>query len=119
MPQTRKKRERREVISAFSCPHCGNLVELVNQRDLTNEYNLKPQPVAYARTKGLFPDPAIQVENNTWYLRTDIEKYLREREQGKIAERAEALKQSLAVLSDSEREQVLAMLSSDIPRRRR
>ena len=99
-------------MSTLQCPHCGKTIELVGQRELTEDYGMGPNPVQHARTQGTFPIPVLQFGNRNMWLRSDIESYIEERSRERIARLVEDFEQTIAILPDKEREQARKMLSS-------
>lgn len=91
-------------MSALVCPHCGKDVDLVGQRELTEEYGMGPNPVAHARQLGLFPLPVLSFGNRNMWLRQDIDNYVEERSRERIAKLVEDFEKTISVLPDSEKE---------------
>lgn len=92
-------------MSTLTCPHCGKRIELVGQKELTEEYGMGPNPVQHARSLGIFPDPVLSFGNRNMWLKEQIETYVEERSREKIAKLVEDFEKVIAVLPDDQRDQ--------------
>ena len=109
-------------MSTIKCPHCGKPIELVGQKELSEDYGMGPNPVAHARTQGVFPIPILSFGNRNMWLREDIENYIESKSRERIAKLVEDFEQTIAVLPAKEQEKAREMLAVDgtpSPRKRR
>lgn len=97
-------------MSTIACPHCGKLIELVGQKELSEDYGIGPNPVAHARTLGVFPTPVLAFGNRNMWLKGDIEHYIEERSRERIAKLVQDFEQTIAVLPEPERETARELL---------
>lgn len=72
-----------------------------------------PNPVAHARTLGLFPTPVLVFGNRNMWLKRDIDAYVEERSRERIAKLVEDFERTISVLPEPEREQAREMLSAE------
>lgn len=98
-------------MSTLRCPNCGKDIELVGQKELTEEYGLGPNPVAHLRQQGAFPEPTLSFGNRNMWLRQTIEVYVGERSKEKIARLVEDFAETLAALPETEREGAIKLLT--------
>ena len=97
-------------MSTLNCPHCGNDIDLLGQKELSEDYSIGPNPVAHARSLGLFPAPVLAFGNRNMWLKEDIDKYVEERSKERIQKLVEDFEQTIAVLPESQREQARELL---------
>ena len=97
-------------MTELTCPHCGKLIELVGQKELSEDYGMGPNPVAHARTLGVFPIPVLAFGNRNMWFRKDIEAYIEDKSRERIAKLVEDFEQTIATLPEPEREQAREML---------
>lgn len=97
-------------MSELVCPHCGKPIELVGQKELSEEYGIGPNPVQHARSLGMFPVPVLEFGNRNMWLRSQIEEYIEERSREKIAKLVQDFEQTIATLPAADREQAIEML---------
>ena len=100
-------------MSTIDCPHCGKPIELVGQKELSEDYGIGPNPVAHARSLGVFPMPVLQFGNRNMWLREDIETYVEEKSRERISKLVQEFEQTIAVLPEDQREQARKMLAAD------
>src|SRR5207245_2942360 len=98
------------AMTTLQCPHCGKDLELIGQKELTEEYGLGPNPVAHQRQQGVFPKPALAFGNRNMWLRGDIDAYVEERSRERIAKLVSEFKETLAALPETERDHAIKML---------
>ena len=101
-----------QEMTILTCPHCGKPIELVGQKELSEDYGIGPNPVAHARSLGLFPLPVLSFGNRNMWLKGDIEAYIEGRSREKIAKLVEDFEQAIAILPETEREQAREMMLS-------
>lgn len=106
-------------MSRISCPHCGEPIELVGQKELSEEYGMGPNPVAHARSLGTFPIPVLQFGNRNMWLRSDIEHYIEDKSRERIAKLVHDFEQTISILPEPEREKAREMLTADSGGKRR
>jgi hypothetical protein len=107
-------------MTTITCPHCGKPIELVGQRELSEDYGIGPNPVQHARSLGVFPMPVLQFGNRNMWLRGDIEAYIEEKNRERIAKLVKDFEQTIAVLPEDEQEQAREMLvGGNTPTRKR
>lgn len=99
-------------MSTLKCPHCGTNIDLVGQRELSEDYGLGPNPVQHARASGTFPIPVLEFGNRNMWLKKDIEAYIEDRSRERIAKLVKDFEQTISVLPDKEREQARKLLGS-------
>ena len=99
-------------MSELTCPHCGKEIELLGQKELSEDYGIGPNPVAQARSRGSFPTPVLAFGNRNMWFRRDIEAYIEERSKERIQKLVADFEQTIAVLPDDQREQAREMLVS-------
>lgn len=99
-------------MSELNCPHCGKAIQLVGQKELSEDYSIGPNPVAHARSLGIFPTPVLSFGNRNMWLREQIDAYIEERSRERIAKLVEDFEQTIAVLPESQREQAREMLAA-------
>lgn len=103
----------------MKCPHCGEDIDLIGQKEITEEFHIGPNPVAHLRAQGLFPEPVLSFGNRNVWLRADVDRYMEERSRERIAKLVEDFDQTLAALPEKERERARQMLADGAPKRRR
>lgn len=104
-------------MSELECPHCGQKIELVGQKELGEDYGMGPNPVAHARQLGLFPTPVLSFGNRNMWLRRDIDSYVEERSRERIAKLVEDFERTISVLPEPERKQAREILTSSSKKR--
>ena len=97
-------------MSTLTCPHCGNGIDLVGQKELKDDYGMGPNPVAHARSLGIFPIPVLEFGNRNMWLRQQIDEYVASRNRDRIAKLVEDFEQTIAKLDETEREQARELL---------
>lgn len=97
-------------MSIISCPHCGKPIDLVGQKELTEEYGIGPNPVAHARNQGTFPTPVLMFGNRNMWLREDIDHYIEGRSRDRISKLVEQFSETIAALPETDRREALKML---------
>src|SRR5262249_15966118 len=110
--------ERKDPMSTLKCPHCKKPIELIGQKELTEEYGLGPNPVAHLRSLGSFPEPALSFGNRNMWYREVIEEFMEVRRQTKVAQLVEDMRETLAALPETERDEALKMLDTGTPRKK-
>ena len=90
-------------MSTLTCPHCGKPIELVGQKELSEEYGIGPNPVQHARTLGLFPTPVLAFGNRNMWFKTQIDEYVEARSQERIEKLVAEFERTLETLPASER----------------
>lgn len=103
----------------LKCPHCGQEIELIGQKELTEEYGLGPNPIAHLRQQGAFPEPALEFGNRNMWLRSTIEEYIEQRTRERVAKLVEDFDHVLAALPETERVEAVKMLTDGHGRKRR
>lgn len=98
-------------MAKLRCPNCKKPIELIGQKELTEEYGLGPNPVAHQRSQGVFPEPTLSFGNRNMWIRTDIDVYVEERKRERVAKLVEDFSDTLAALPETERESALQMLT--------
>lgn len=87
----------------FDCPHCGNGIELLGQKDLTAQYKLTPNKVVRLLSIGALPEAVLPLENRRLWTRQQIDGF--RAEQGK--ERVQTLlvdtEEALTALPEEQR----------------
>lgn len=107
------------MSSSLKCSHCGKDIELVGQKELTEEYGLGPNPVAHLRSQGRFPDPVLSFGNRNLWLRETIDTYMEERTRERIAKLVEDVQETLAALPETDRDKAVEMLQDGgVPKKR-
>ena len=96
-------------MSTLACPHCGKPIELVGQKELSEEYGIGPNPVQHARSLGMFPTPVLSFGNRNMWFRSQIDEYVEERNKEKIAKLVEDFEQTISGLPASQQEQARKM----------
>ena len=91
----------------------------MGQRELNDDYGMGPNPVAHARSIGLFPTPVLMFGNRNMWLRQDIDAYVEERSREKIAKLVEDFEKTISVLPEPEREQAREILTASTSKGRR
>ena len=76
----------------------------MGQRELNDDYGMGPNPVAHARSIGLFPTPVLMFGNRNMWLRQDIDAYVEQRSREKIAKLVEDFERTISVLPANEQE---------------
>jgi predicted DNA-binding transcriptional regulator AlpA len=99
-------------MATFTCPHCDKLIELVGQKELSEEYGMGPNPVAHARSRGTFPTPVLQFGNRNMWLKDDIDPYIEQRATNRITKLVADFEQVIAGLPEEEQKQVRETLAS-------
>ena len=92
------------------CPHCAGEIELVGAKELADEHGLTLNEIQYARGKGRFPEPWLAFGNRIIYLRSDIERYVKDRGKKRLERTLARLEEDLAQLTDGDRRGVLSSL---------
>ena len=115
---TNRRGEGKDEVNSLLCPHCGESIELVGQRELTEKYHLGPNPVAALRQQGSFPAPVLSFGNRNMWFREQVESYLEERRQLELQRFVEGFKEKLAELPETERAEAIKMLDPGTPRKR-
>jgi hypothetical protein len=98
-------------LSTLRCPNCDHDIELVGQKNLTEEYGLGPNPVAHLRQQGVFPEPALSFGNRNMWLRADIVVFLEERSRERLEKLVEDFDRTLAALPEAERKTAVKLLA--------
>lgn len=106
-------------LSTLTCPHCGEPIDLIGQKELKDEYGLGPNPVAHARSLGTFPIPVLEFGNRNMWLREQINEYVESRTQDKISRLVEDFEQTIASLDEKERAKARELLLASDGNRRR
>jgi hypothetical protein len=86
-------------MTVMGCPHCGKDIDLVEQRELSEEFGLKPNPVASLRAQGDFPEPVLSFGNRNMWLRASVETYVEQRSRERIARLVEDFERTIEVLT--------------------
>lgn len=97
-------------MTTLRCPHCGKDIELIGQKELSEEYNLGPNPVAAQRAQGVFPEPVLSFGNRNMWLRSEIDVYVEQRAQERIAKLVEDFDRTIAELPEVEQKRARKML---------
>lgn len=95
------------------CPHCDKTIELVGQKDLTQEYGLGPNPVTRLREEGEFPDPVLSFGNRNLWLREQAEKYLEEESRRRLGGLRADFEEIVAQLPEAEQTVARRMLAEE------
>lgn len=93
------------------CPHCGKDVELIGQKELTEEYGIGPNPVAKRLQEGSMPQPALVFENRRLWLRSDMEEYRERALQERIEKLVADLDRTIDTLPEEERKRARQMFA--------
>lgn len=99
------------MIESLTCPHCRKQIELVGQRTLGDEYELGPNKVIAAQQRGKFPAPVLDFGNRKMWLKSDIDRYVRELSNERIAKLVQDFEQYIAILPEDERKQARELLA--------
>lgn len=98
-------------MTILRCPHCGKDIELIGQKELTEEYELGPNPVAHRRQQGVFPEPALSFGNRNMWLRGEIETYLEQQSRERVEKLIEDFDRTIAALPETEQARARKMLT--------
>lgn len=98
-------------MTTLRCPHCGTDIELIGQKELTEDFGLNPNPVASLRQQGKFPEPILDFGNRNMWLRSTIVAFVDERTRERVAKLVEDFSRTLESLPETERDGALKMLA--------
>lgn len=107
-------------MTKLRCPHCGTDIELIGQKELTEEYGLGPNPVSHLRQQGVFPAPALSFGNRNMWLRGDIATFVEQRTRERAEKLVEDFQETLRALPETERNVTIKLLldGASTPRKR-
>src|SRR6185437_3543560 len=99
-------------MQTMTCPHCNKTIELVEPKDLKEQYGMSPNTVVHARKLGVFPDPILQFENRTIWLKSAINDYVQEKNNKRIESLVSDFEQLIARLPKDEQEQARKLIAT-------
>lgn len=105
-------------MSTLTCPHCGEDIELVGQRELSDHYSMGPNPVAHARSLGIFPLPVLSFGNRNMWLKSDIDAYVEKRTRENVSKLVASLEDELRRLPEPERKLARELLTNAAGKKR-
>lgn len=102
-------------MQTMKCPHCDRTIELVEPKDLKEQYEMTPNKVVHARKLGAFPEPALQFENRTIWLKEDIDSWVAGKDDEEFNESLRYMTEVMKKrnLSPENRKKILALLGTD------
>lgn len=107
------------MTSSITCPHCGKLIELVEPRELKEEYGLGQNSKARMGKDDAFPMPVLKFPNRNIWLKSEVDAYIEEKSRRHIARLVADFEQTIAGLPPEERDKAREMLAADSRRKRR